>query len=55
MKSGQLIEYNNEIFFFKNHAGNEAGRLVSDLFLFFKKVQYEVKKSGLQLSFNMFQ
>ena len=26
-----------EIFFFKNHAENEARRLVPDLFLFFKK------------------
>ena len=31
-----------EIFFFKNHAENEAGRLVPDLFLFFKIVLYEV-------------
>ena len=26
-----------EIIFFRNHAENEAGRLVPDLFLFFKK------------------
>ena len=38
MKFGQLIEYNkNKYFFFKIHAENEAGRLVPDLFLFFKK------------------
>ena len=43
-----------EIFFFKNNADNEAGRLVPDLFLFFKKALYEVKASGLQLSFNHF-
>ena len=43
-----------EIFFFKNNAENEAGRLVPDLFLFFKKALYEVKASGLQLSFNHF-
>ena len=36
MKFGQLIEY-SKIFFFKNHAENEARRLVLDLFLFFKK------------------
>ena len=36
-----------QIFFFKNHAENEAGRLVLDLFLFFKKAFYEVKASGL--------
>ena len=43
-----------EIFFFENHTENEAGRLVSDLFLFFKKALYEVNASGLQLSFNQF-
>ena len=37
------------MFFFENHAGNEAGRLVPDLFLFFKKALYEVKANGLQL------
>ena len=37
MKFGQSIEY-NKIFFFKNYAENEAERLVSDLFLFFKNV-----------------
>ena len=40
-------------FFFKNYAENEAGRLVPDLFLFFKKSFYEVKANGLQLSFNI--
>ena len=34
--------------FFKDHAEIEAGRLVSDLFL------YEVKASGDHLSFNIF-
>ena len=43
MKFGQLIKY------------NMRWRLVPDLFLFFKKVQYEVKVSGLQLSFNILQ
>ena len=38
----------------KNHAKNEAGRLVPDLFLFFKKTLYEVKASDLELSFNIF-
>ena len=42
------------MFFFKNHAANEAGRLVPDLFLFFEKAIYEVKASDLQLSFNIF-
>ena len=32
MKFGQFTE----IFFFKNYAKNEAGRLVPDLFLFFE-------------------
>ena len=40
--------------FFKSHEENEAGNLVSDLFLFFKKALYEVKASGLQLSFKIF-
>ena len=42
------------MFFFKNHAENDTGRLVPDLFRFFKKTLYEVKASGLQLSFNIF-
>ena len=32
MKFGQLIEYNKRNIFFENHAENEAGRLVPDLF-----------------------
>ena len=55
MKLGQLIEYNEKKIFFKNYAENEVERLVPDLFLLFKKAYYEVKESGLQLSFNMFQ
>ena len=54
MKFGQLIEYNNRNTFLKTHAQNEAGRVVLDLFLFFRKALYEVKASGLQLSFNIF-
>ena len=42
-----------EILFFKNHAENKARRLVADLLLY-KKALYEVKASGLQLSFNIF-
>ena len=42
------------MFFFKNYGENEAVRLVPDLFLFFEKAQYEVKASGLQLSFDIF-
>ena len=37
MKFGQLIEYIREIFLFKNHAENEAGRLVPILFSLFEK------------------
>ena len=46
MKLGQLL-------FFKNDEENEAGRLVPDLFLFFKKAQYDVKARDLELSFNI--
>ena len=48
-----VIEYNNRNIFLKNHA-EEAGRIVPDFFLFFIKALYEVKASGLQLSFNHF-
>ena len=51
MKFGQMMMM---ILFFKSHAENEAGRLVPDLFLFFKKPLYEVEGSGLQLNFNIF-
>ena len=37
MKFVQLIEYPKRKFFFKNHAENEAGKLVSGRVLFFKK------------------
>ena len=48
MKFGQLIE---EIFSLKNHAENEARRLVPDLSLFFKIALFEVKLSGLYFGF----
>ena len=38
MKFGQLIEH--PIFFFEKYAENEAGKLVPDHFLFFKKALY---------------
>ena len=65
MKFGQLIEhpkrniykyiylYKN-IFFFENYEENEAGKLVPDHFLFFKKALYLVKATGLQLDFTIF-
>ena len=37
MKIGQVIEHNNSNIFFKNHAENEAGRLVSRPLLVFQK------------------
>ena len=45
LKFRYLTEYNTEniIFFFKNHTGNETGRLVSDLFLVFKIALYDLK------------
>ena len=49
------VNRTREIFFFKNHADNEAGRLVPDLFLFFKKALYKVKENVLQLGFIIFQ
>ena len=54
MKFGRVIGYNKKIYFFENHGENEAGGLVPDHFLFFKKALYEVKASVLQLSFNIF-
>ena len=55
MKLGQLIKYNvRNIFLKKSHAENETGRLVPDLFSFFKKALHKVKISGQHLSFNMF-
>ena len=54
MKFGQLVEYTRGIFFFGNHAENEAGKKVPNIFLFFKKALYEVKTSGRQLSLNIF-
>ena len=42
-----------EIFFFKNYVENEAGGLVPDLLLFFRKALFEIKASGLELSFKI--
>ena len=47
MKFGHLIEHNNKNIFFPNYAENEAGTLVPDLFLFFKKDLHEVRASDL--------
>ena len=53
MKFGQFIEYNMRIIFFKNHTENEVGRLVPDIFLYFKKDLCEIKTSGQRLIFNI--
>ena len=47
LKFGQVIQYNNRNIFFKNHAENEVGRLVPDLFLFLKEALYKVKTNDL--------
>ena len=50
MAFGRVIEYSERNIFLKNHAENEAGRLAPDLFFSFKKVLFELKSSGLQLT-----
>ena len=40
MKFGQLIEHPKKNCFFENYTENEAGKLVPDRFLFFKKALY---------------
>ena len=42
------------MFFFKNYAENEAGKLFPGFFLSLKRALCEVIVSGLQLSFNIF-
>ena len=37
VKTKKLGQLSREIFFFKNHVENKAGRLVPDLFLLYKK------------------
>ena len=54
MKFGQLIKYNKRHIFFKNDTEKEAGGLVPDLFLFFKKSLKEGKVGDPHLSFNIF-
>ena len=39
-----------EKYFFKNHAENEAGRLVADLYFFFEKALYELKANDQHLN-----
>ena len=54
MKFGHLIENNKRNFFFDNHAENEAGRLVPDFFLFFKRSLIEGKSEWFSLYFTIF-
>ena len=49
-KFGQLIEH-EKYFSSKNHAKIEIGRLVVELFLFFKEALYKVKAGGQHLCF----
>ena len=44
IKFGQLIEHNKRNTFFKNYAKNEVGRVVPDVFLFFKKLNTRWKQ-----------
>ena len=48
MKFGEVLEYSKINFFLQKSCRPP------DLFLFNKKALYEVKASGLQLSFNIF-
>ena len=54
MKFNKIWNMTSERSFFQNHAENETGRLVRDLFLLFKKALYKVKASGHHLNFNRF-
>ena len=49
MKFGQAIEHNKRIFKKKKNPENEAGKLVPDLFLLFKKALYEINASDPRL------
>ena len=46
MEFGKLVKDKVRNISFKNHAENEAERLVPDLFLFFIKALYKVQASG---------
>ena len=54
MTTDQFIEHNKRNIFLQIHEKNEAERLVSDLFLIFKRILYELKASGFQLIFHIF-
>ena len=50
---GQWAKYNVRNII-KYHTENKTGRLVPDVFLFFKKALYKVKASSKCFSFNLF-
>ena len=55
MELGQLIDYNKRNIFFQKLCRNWGREtIVADLFLIFKYAWYQVKASGLQLSFKIF-
>ena len=49
MRFGQLIESKERNIFFRNHAENEAEKLVPDLLLFFEKALYRIKENAKTL------
>ena len=50
MEFGQLVEYNVRIIIiFKNPAGDNMGKLISDFFSFFEKALFKVKAIGQHL------
>ena len=54
LKVDELIEHNKRNIFLLLSSENETGRLIPELFFFFKKALYEVKTSGLQRRLNIF-
>ena len=44
MKLGQIVNITRGIFFFKNYAQNETGRLLPEILLFFKKLNMRYKE-----------
>ena len=57
MKFDQLVGYSVRNIFLhrtENRIEKQGRRLAPDLFVFLKKVLYEVKASGQHLSFNIF-
>ena len=54
MKFGQLIEYSKRITFLQKLCGKWDEETSSRPLSFIKKAEYELRASGLQLSFNIF-